>query len=47
MITMKKKKKEDLGAKIYNVEREKGQNRITNHWKVGLGIFVYTVPAGI
>jgi len=35
MMTMKKKVV-DLRAKIYNVEREKGQTRITDNWEMGI-----------
>ena len=46
MMTMKKKMV-DLKAKICNVERGRGQIRITDHWKMGHGIFVDTVLVDI
>ena len=42
MMTMKKNMV-GLRAKIYNVERGKGQTRITDNWEMGRGIFVGTV----
>ena len=46
MMTMKKKMV-GLRAKIYNVERGKGQTRITDNWEMGRGIFVGTVLVDI
>ena len=46
MKTMKKKMV-DLRATIYNVERGKGQTRITDNWETGHGIFVGTVLVDI
>ena len=46
MMTMKENMV-GLRAKIYNVERGKGQTRITDNWEMGRGIFVGTVLVDI